>query len=285
MQDKIQAQQFSEQIKKYEADVLRRLLITHTDIKPEKFVEVAIKEVKKNQKLLDAFVANPASMFASLLFCAEIGLYPDSEVGEFFLIPRNLKQPDGHYKMTVTPLIGYKGILNILFRSGHIDKIESHVVYEGDEFKVAYGLNPLLEHIPNFKAERTANNIILSYAVATLKNGLTQFAIATKQEIETIMNMSKEVNKLYFNDKSGITRWMERKAALIELSKLLPKDYYSQKAISYEGALEGGSYLSVDENNQIVLINSEPKKIGSRSNIYQNLSQNLDLQRENAENK
>lgn len=274
MENRVQAQQFAEQIKKYEADVLRRLLITHEGIKPEKFVEVAIKEVKKNQKLLDAFVVNPASMFASLLFCAEIGIYPDSELGEFYLIPRNLRQPDGQYKLTVTPLIGYKGILNILFRSGHIDKVESHIVYKGDEFKVSYGLNPNLEHIPNFEAERTAQNIVAAYAVATLKSGHTQFAIATKQEIEAIMNMSKEANKLYFNDKSGITRWMEKKAALIQLSKLLPKDYYSQKAISYEGALEGGSYLTVDENNQIVLVNSEPKQVGYKTNIYQNL-QNL----------
>jgi hypothetical protein len=51
-------------------------------------------------------------MFASILAGAEIGLIPSDMLGEFYLIPRKI---DG--KPSVTPLIGYKGLVNILLRS------------------------------------------------------------------------------------------------------------------------------------------------------------------------
>ena len=264
-------QTFKSQISLYEKQVLPDLLEKH-GISPSQFVQIVLSEIKKNEKLLQAFMENPASMFASILAGAEVGLIPSDMLGEFYIIPRNLKQADGKYKMTATPMIGYKGIHNILLRSGEVTRIHTEVVYEGDEFIPVYGLEPNIIHKPNFEVPRTADKIKYAYAVAKMKKGEYQFAVVTRSEIETINKLSKFPNDLYFNDKMGINRWMEKKCALIQLSKMLPKDYYSKKAISMDNMVEGGAILTLDENNQVKIVEGTPIKPTRYRNIYGTLN-------------
>jgi len=264
-------QTFKTQLTSYEAKVLPTLLEKH-GISPSQFVQVVLSEIKKNEKLLQAFIENPSSMFASILAGAEVGLIPSDMLGEFYLIPRNVKQSDGKYKQSVTPLIGYKGLMNILLRSGDITRIHTEVVYEGDEFSPIYGLEPNIIHKPNFDVPRTADKIRYAYAVAKMKNGEYQFAVMTRAEIEGVKSLSKFPNELYFNDKMGINRWMEKKCVLVQLSKMLPKDYYSKKAISMDNMMEGGAILTLDENNQVKIVEGTPIKPTRFRNIYGTLN-------------
>lgn len=258
-------------LSKYENKILPNLLEKH-GISPAQFVQVVLGEVKKNEKLLKAFQENPASMFASILAGAEVGLIPSDMIGEFYLIPRSMKQPDGQYKLTVTPLIGYKGMVNILLRSGDITRIHTEVVYQGDTFEPIYGLEPNIIHKPDFSIARMAANITHAYAVAKNKMGEYQFVVMSRKEIEAVRDMSKSANELYFNDKKNPNRWMERKAALVQLSKMLPKDYYSKKAISMDTMVDGGSFITLDENNQIKIIEGTPLKPSRYRNIYGTLN-------------
>jgi len=255
----------------YEKKVLPDLLEKHGISVPQ-FIQVVLSEIKKNEKLLQAFMENPSSMFASILAGAEIGLIPSDMIGEFYLIPRNLKQADGKYKMSVTPLIGYKGLVNIILRGGEVSRVHTEVVYEGDTFEPIYGLEPNIIHKPNFDVPRTQDKIKYAYAVAKMKSGEYQFCVMTRAEIEGVRNMSKNSNDLYFNDKMGINRWMERKCALIQLSKMLPKDYYSKKAIGMDSMLESGALLTLDENNQIKIVESTTSKPTRFRNIYGTLN-------------
>jgi recombination protein RecT len=264
-------QRFSTQISNYENKVLPNLLENH-GISPAKFSQIVLSEIKRNDKLLQAFIENPASMFASILAGAEIGLIPSDMLGEFYLIPRNMKQSDGKYRLTVCCQVGYKGLVNILLRSGNITRIHTEVVYEGDEFTPVYGLEPNIIHKPNFDVPRTANKIKYAYAVAKMKSGEYQFAVMTRAEIEGVRAMSKYENDLYFNDKMGINRWMERKVVLTQLSKMLPKDYYSKKAITMDGMMEGGAMLTLDENNQVKVVEGTPIKPTRYRNIYGTLN-------------
>lgn len=259
------------QLSSYEKKVLPDLLEKH-GISPAQFVQVVLSEVKKNEKLMQAFKENPASVFASVLAGAEIGLMPSDLIGEFYLIPRSMKGADGKYRMTATPMVGYKGLVSILLRSGDVTRVHSEVVYEGDEFAPTYGLEPNIVHKPNFSAPRTSNKITHIYAVAKFRNGEYQFVVLTRREVEAIRDMSKNSNSLYFNDKSDPNNWMAKKAALIQLSKMLPKDYYSKKAISIDQSVEGGSVLTLDENNQIKIVEGTPVKPTRFRNIYGTLN-------------
>jgi hypothetical protein len=65
---------------------------------------------------------------------------------------------------------------------------------------------------------------------------------------------------------------MEKKCALIQLSKMLPKDYYSKKAISMDNMVEGGAILTLDENNQVKIVEGTPIKPTRYRNIYGTLN-------------
>jgi len=241
-------QQFTKYLDNYKQGILPDLLEKH-GISPAQFVHIVVSEVKKNEKLLAAFQQNPPSMFASILAGAEIGLIPSDLLGEFYLIPRNI---DG--KLTVTPLIGYKGIHNIILRSGEVSKVHTECVFEGDEFEPIYGLEPNIIHKPNFSVKRDSTTLKFVYAVAKLKNGEYQFAVLSKSDVIKINNLSKYENKLYFNDVKDPNLWMVRKTALMQLSKLLPKDFYGKKALEMDSKLEGGAMLTLDEDNKIRII-------------------------------
>lgn len=268
-------EKFKYKISLYEETLLPQLLKSH-NIDVAQFKQIVISEVKKSNKLLQAFITNPSSMFASIVTGAEIGLLPSELLGEFYLIPRNIRQDDGSYKLTVTPLIGYKGIVKILQRSKEVSRIHTEVVYEGELFEATFGLEPNIIHKPDYTLPRTADKITHVYAVAKMKSGEYQFAIMSKEQITAVKEMSKYDNDLYFNDKSNPNRWMEKKTALIQLAKLLPKDYYGSKATELDGLLNAGATLFMEEDNTIKVI--EPKKLEKqRKSMYGSISNSLEM--------
>jgi hypothetical protein len=79
----------------------------------------------------------------------------------------------------------------------------------------------------------------------------------SKNDIIKIKSLSRYDNELYFNDAKDPQMWMVRKTALIQLSKMLPKDFYGKKAVEMDNQLEGGAYLSLDEDNNIKIIDGK----------------------------
>lgn len=261
-------QRFNQYLENYKSSILPDLLKKH-NIEPAQFVHIVVSEVKKNEKLLAAFQENPASMFASILAGAEIGLIPSDMLGEFYLIPRRIDN-----KLTVTPLIGYKGMHNIILRSGEVTKVHTECVYEGDEFEPIYGLEPNIIHKPNFNVVRDSTTLKFVYAVAKLKSGEYQFAVLSKADVIKINQLSKYNNDLYFNDKKDPNMWMVRKTALNQLAKLLPKDFYAKKALEMDNKLEGGAILSLDDDNTIRIIDGKtiaPTKQASALKTFNSL--------------
>ena len=245
------SQRFGQYLDNYKQNVLPDLLKKH-NIEPAQFVQIVLSEIKKNEKLQQAFLENPSSMFASILAGAEIGLIPSDMLGQFYLIPRRI---DG--KMSVTPMIGYKGLVNIILRSGEVTKVHTECVYEGDEFEPIYGLEPNIIHKPNFSVPRNAETLKFVYAVAKLKSGDYQFCVLSKGDIIKIQALSRYNNELYFNDKKDPNMWMIRKCALVQLSKMLPKDYYGNRVLEIETRTEGGAVLTLDEDNQVIIENKK----------------------------
>jgi len=249
---------FSATISKYEQKNLAELLETH-NITPSQFKNIVINEVKKSEKMQQAFLNNPASLFASILLCAELGLNPSADVGEFYFLPFGSK---------ITPILGYKGVINLILRSGEISKLWSEIVYQDDEFEYELGLEPKLIHKPNH--ERTNKNVKYVYAVAKLTNGETMFKVMSKKEIMEIVEMSKYPNALYGSNKDP-QGWMYKKTVIKQLSKTLPKDYYGKRGISVDDKVEGGGYLKLDDDNNIMFVEGK-KIIPKRSkSIYSNL--------------
>ena len=250
---------FTTTIEKYEKKNLAELL-EGSSMTPAQFKQIVINELKRSPKLQDAFVKNPASLFASILHCAEMGLNPSQMVGEFFFIP---------YKDSITPILGYKGLLTLLMRSSKVKKIWSEVVYEDDDFEYELGLEPKLLHTPNHHSVRNSKNIKCIYACAKLDDEVI-FKVMFKSEIQNIINMSKVPNELFFNDKKDPEQWMAKKTVLKQLAKLMPKDDDRlKKAVSMDDNIEGGGYLIMDDNDTVRFV--QGNIIGKKSSIYAKL--------------
>ena len=263
---------FTTTIEKYEKKNLAELL-EGSSMTPAQFKQIVINELKRSPKLQEAFVRNPASLFASILHCAEMGLNPSQMVGEFFFIP---------YKDSITPILGYKGLLTLLMRSSKVKKIWSEVVYEDDDFEYELGLEPKLLHTPNHHSVRNSKNIKCIYACAKLDDEVI-FKVMFKSEIQNIINMSKVPNELFFNDKKDPEQWMAKKTVLKQLAKLMPKDDDRlKKAVSMDDNIEGGGYLIMDDNDTVRFV--QGNIIGKKSSIYAKLTQKNETEHIEMEN-
>ena len=255
---------FNTSIEKYERTNLTDLL-SGTNITPQKFKQMLINELERNTKLQEAFLKNPASFFASALYCAELNLSPSSLVGEFFFTVSSEK---------IKPILGYKGLVALLLRSDKVKKIWAEVVYNEDDFEYELGLEPKMVHIPNFNSIKTCDNIKCIYACAKVGDEI-MFKVMTLEEIKTIVEILETPSEYYFNDKKDPEKWLLKKVVLKQLSKLMPKeDDRLLKAVSFDDNVEGGGYLVLDDNDTVRVVQGtiigkqNGKKKGS---IYQNL--------------
>ena len=149
-------------------------------INSDRFVRIAITTIRQNPKLAQC---NQESLLGALMVSAQLGLEP-GVLGQCYLIP---------YGRECQFQIGYKGMIELLRRSGQLKDIYAYSVYENDEFEMTYGLNRDLKHKPNLQDK---GNFIGCYCVAVLKDDARAFEYMTKEEIEA---HGKKFSKTYGN--------------------------------------------------------------------------------------
>lgn len=89
--------------------------------------------------------------------------------------------------------LGYKGLVDLAYRSGEISIIQSQVVYSNDTFRYSYGLEPELKHIP---AKENRGDPVYVYALFQTKDGGYGFEVAS---IEDIRAHAQRYSKSYGN--------------------------------------------------------------------------------------
>lgn len=245
---------------------LNNYLVVH-NINTENFIDAAFAEVKRNPDLVKCLNDNPETLYNAMLFAAEIGLFISDTIGDLYLLTDKILK-EGKEQIIIKPHIGYKGFITLLYRGGIVKNLWAYCVYDSDKFEYQLGLEPKVNHIPNSSGFSSSSNITHAYSVCKLANGETQFVVLDRQQIMAITNLNKSNNKMYFNDKKDPNHWMIKKLAIKQLAKLIPKDYYTKKALEFDNAFEGGAYLEMDnQTNRLKLVDTEsaPKK---KSGIY-----------------
>ena len=91
----------------------------------------------------------PHSTLKCVFEAAQLGLSPGL-LQHVFLIPR--RQNTGKFLCTL--VIGYRGMLELIYRSGLVIEIAPREVYENDDFLWEEGQTPRCEHIPCQNADR-----------------------------------------------------------------------------------------------------------------------------------
>ena len=247
-QNKVQTNPQAEALKKFEVAMVHyektnfKKLLQNSPLTPERFVQVAITNLKKNPKMVEAYLKNPLAYYGAIFSCAEFGLSPSQETGEAYFIP---------YKDEIKFIIGYKGLAKLVMGSGVVKNIWAECVYECDEFEYELGLTPKLKHIPK---DGLRNNSTLKYiySCAKLNDGEVLFKVMSKNEILAIRNLSKYPNDLFFSDKDP-QNWMAKKVVFNQLAKFLPKDWKTEKAMEIENKLSSGGKMSfVDGEYEVI---------------------------------
>jgi len=206
------------------------LLALPKHLTPERMFRVAMTAVQRTPELLEC---DPRSLAGAVLQASQLGLEPDGVLGAAYLIPfRNGKTG----KREVQFLPGYKGLITLARRSGEISSIDARVVREGDKFKYAFGLNPVLEHVPA-EHDGEAKPVTHAYAVIRLKDGGYQFDVLTVAEIKAIQAQSRAGTsgpwQTHFAE-------MAKKTALRRALKLAPMSVEAQRAVALDELAEAG---------------------------------------------
>ncbi len=226
---------------------------------PDRMMRIALTELRKNPKLAEC---DPITVVGAVVQSAQLGLELGSGLGHAYLVPfwNNKRRC---FECQLIP--GYKGFIDLARRSGQIASISARVVYEGDEFRYAYGLDETIEHVPAAKRPSDAR-ITHAYAVAVLKDGAKQMEVMTADEIERVRQMSKQPDGVW----KEFPAEMARKTAIRRIAKYLPLSpelvrFTEIDNDSYEGtsqnlhALIDASYepLPANEPTSIAAINAD----------------------------
>lgn len=135
---------------------------------PERFTRIALSAVSSNPKLQEC---TPQSFLAAMMTAAQLGLEPNTPLGQAYLIP---------YKGKCQFQLGYKGMIDLAYRSGNVSIVQAHTVYANDKFEYELGLEPKLRHVPATGDRGDATHY---YAMFRTKDGGFGFAVMDRDEV------------------------------------------------------------------------------------------------------
>ena len=176
-------------------------------ITPERFTRMTLSAISTNPKLA---ACTPASFLGAMMSAAQLGLEPNTPLGQAYLIPyKNRGVDDVQFQ------IGYKGLIDLAYRSGEVELVQAHIVYENDEFICEYGLEPKLVHKP---ADSNRGNPTKVYAMFKTKSGGYGFEVMSMDDVRRhAERYSQSFNSSYSPWKTNF----EEKAKKTVLKKVL----------------------------------------------------------------
>lgn len=145
------------------------------NLTPDRFQRIVLTAISSNPKLQEC---TPQSFLGAMMTAAQLGVEPNTPLGQGYLIPRKNKQ--GISECTFQ--LGYKGLIDLAYRSGEIVNIGAYTVYRNDEFHVQFGLNPDITHVP---AMTGRGDPIAFYAYYRTKDGGFGFDVMSVEDVRT----------------------------------------------------------------------------------------------------
>ena len=142
---------------------------------PARMTSLVLNCLRKTPKLLDC---TQASLFSSIAQASTLGLEMDGTLGQAYLVP---------YGRECTLIVGYKGLISLMRRSGEISTITLETVHAGDAFEFQLGDDPFIKHIPSDDPDREGQKITHAYCVVTLKDGGRQRSVWGRAKLDEHM--------------------------------------------------------------------------------------------------
>lgn len=174
---------------------------------PERFTRMVFTALSTNPQLQQC---TPASFLGAMMQAAQLGVEPNTPIGQAYLIPYRNKG-----KLECQFQLGYKGMIDLAYRSGDIKDIQAHEVYENDLFEYEYGLEPKLRHVPAIK---NRGDVIMYYAVFHMTNGGYGFEVMSKEDI---IQHAKKTSQSFSSSYSPWNKYFDEMAKKTVIKKAL----------------------------------------------------------------
>lgn len=174
----------------------------------DRMARLALTVLRQTPKLA---VCTPQSFAGALLTASALGLEPGVN-GEAYLVPYEDKR---RRVVDCQLIIGYQGYAKLFWQNPLARHLDAQAVHANDEFDYAYGTSPFITHRP---ARGERGEIIYYYAVATLSTGGSAFVVLTPSQVRKLRGREGTSGNI-----DDPMRWMERKTALRQLIKTLPR--------------------------------------------------------------
>lgn len=203
-------------------DQVALALPTHLKDNADAFVRAAITLCKQTPGLMKC---DPLTIIGGLMTASQLGL----ELGPLqlaYLIP---------YGNQAQFQIGYRGYIELGYRSGMLRDITAEAIHDNDDFKFDRASGEI-SHTWDLRQERGA--AYAWYAIANLKGGGRAFVVLTKGEVEGFRLRSKQPNgPAWKNDYSA----MAKKTCIRRLEPYMPKSSEMSQAFNMDGSISRGA--------------------------------------------
>lgn len=153
------------------------LLPSH--VNADQWVRLAVGAIRGNQMLEQAAKNDIGVFLRELKTAARLGLEPGTE--QFYLTPRKSKAHG--YKFIVKGIVGYQGIVELIYRAGAVSSVVVETVRERDTFRYVIGRDERPVHdVDWFGGDR--GDLVGVYAYAVMKDGATsKVVILNRQQV------------------------------------------------------------------------------------------------------
>lgn len=143
-----------------------------TVLTPERYTRMVMTALSTKPELQRC---TPESFLGAVMQAAQLGVEPNTPLGQAYLIPYKNKG-----RLECQFQLGYKGLLDLAYRSGEISIVDAQAVHENDFFEYEYGLEPKLKFKPQLNDR---GPVIAYYAMFKTKNGGYNFLVMSKEDI------------------------------------------------------------------------------------------------------
>lgn len=196
-------------------------------ITPERFTRMVLSAISTNPKLGSC---TPTSFLGAMMSAAQLGLEPNTPLGQAYILPyQNKGTLEAQFQL------GYKGLIDLAYRSGEVEVVQAHIVYENDTFECEFGLEPKLTHIP---ADTDRGAAVKVYAMFKTKSGGYGFDVMSMDDVKKHAQKYSKAYSSSFSPWSTNFEEMAKKTVLKRCLKYAPLKSDFVKAVVQDGSIK-----------------------------------------------
>jgi recombination protein RecT len=223
----------------------------------ERFVRVALTALSRPPAYPGAATLGDCTretLLGGLITCAQLRLEPNDPRGLAYLIPfRNNRENTVEAQL----VLGYRGLIDLAYRSGQIQTITAETVHEHDEFT----FNRWPRELSHRDAPDDRGQAVAYYAAVSYQGGGQDFLVMTKAEVEQWRDLHSKSARKRNGDLDTRSPWatafdeMAKKTCLRRLAKMMP---LSVEDLRVGLAVDGSVQTSLTPTPNDALLASAP---------------------------